>query len=146
PMSKTIVFHHAAEVLTLAGPEGPRAGAAMRELGRIADGSVVARDGRIAWVGPTSGLDRDALSGAEVVDCRGKTVMPALVDAHTHLVWAGDRRDELEMRLGGADYEAIFAAGGGILSSVRQTRAIEEDELFAQSLRRIARMQRTGTT
>jgi imidazolonepropionase len=72
--------------------------------------------------------------------------MPALVDPHTHLVWGGDRRDELEMRLAGADYEEIFAAGGGILSSVRQTRASDEETLFQAALARVTRMRTAGTT
>jgi len=72
--------------------------------------------------------------------------MPALCDSHTHLVWGGNRLDELELRLRGDDYEQIFAAGGGILSSVRQTRALDEDALYQQSLARVRRMQRAGTT
>lgn len=138
------IYDRAATVLTLAGPSGPRAGAAMRELAIVTDASVVVHDGRIAWVGRATDVpDRD---GSRIVDCRGRTIMPAFVDPHTHLVWAGDRKDELEMRLAGADYEAIFAAGGGILSSVRQTRAASEDEIFAQSLARVQRMRTAGTT
>lgn len=145
-MSGTARVFADATVLTLAGPVGPRAGAAMGELGRIDRGSVVVDEsGAIAWVGPTADLPTDFATW-ERVELRGKTVMPALVDPHTHLVWGGDRKDELELRLGGADYERIFAAGGGILSSVRQTRALGEDELFAQSRARAARMRRTGTT
>ena len=140
------LYDHAAAVLTLAGPDGPRAGAAMSELSIIDDGSVAVRDGRIAWVGPASTVPAQYRDGGEVIDCRGKTIMPALVDPHTHLVWGGDRKDELQMRLAGADYEEIFAAGGGILSSVRQTRAATEDELFEQSLRRAQRMRAAGTT
>jgi imidazolonepropionase len=140
------VFARADAVLTLAGPNGPRAGAAMSELGVIEGGSVAVDDGgAIAWVGAHAALPH-AFADAEVVDCRGRAVMPGLVDSHTHLVWAGDRKDELELRLGGADYEAIFARGGGILSSVRKTRAIDEDELFEQSHARIRRMRRCGTT
>jgi len=139
------VFANAAAVHTLAGPAVPRAGAAMAELGTIRDASVVVDErGAVAWVGPAK--DIPAVGDADFHDCRGKTLMPALVDAHTHLVWAGDRKDELEQRLAGADYEHIFAKGGGILSSVRQTRAVPDDELLAQSLVRIARMRRAGTT
>ena len=118
----------------------------MAELGSIPSGSVVVDDrGAIAWVGPASDLP-ERWAHADIVDCSGKTLMPALIDAHTHLVWGGDRKDELEMRLAGADYERIFAAGGGILSSVRQTRAIDDETLYAQSLARIERMRRAGTT
>ena len=141
-----LLLHHAEAVLTLQGPNGPRAGAAMAELSILRNASLVtAADGTIAWVGPADALPAEHRS-LESIDCRGKTLMPALVDSHTHLVWGGDRRDELEMRLAGADYEAIFAAGGGILSSVKQTRAATDDELYAQSLARIRRMRRSGTT
>ncbi len=140
------VFDRAARVVTLAGPDGPRRGAAANELAIVEDGSVAVEEGRIAWVGPAHAMPATLREGAEIVDCRGKTIMPSLVDAHTHLVYAGARKDELEMRLRGADYEEIFAKGGGILSSVRQTRAVTDDELFAQSHARIARMRRSGTT
>lgn len=140
------LLHRAHRVLTLAGPSGPRAGEAMSDLGVIADGSVaIGPDGRIAWVGPAALVPAELLQLPRI-DCSGKTVMPALVDSHTHVVWGGDRLDELEMRLSGADYEEIFAKGGGILSSVRQTREASEDELFAQSWARVQRMRRAGTT
>jgi imidazolonepropionase len=135
-----------AQLVTLAdGPrDRPRAGAAQAELGLRAGHSVVIDGERITWVGLEK--DRPRTPGATEVDCRGKAVIPALVDSHTHLVWGGDRKDELELRLGGADYEQIFAAGGGILSSVRQTRSIDDDELLAQSRVRLERMRRSGAT
>lgn len=136
----------AAQVLTLEGSAAPRAGAAMRELGIVEDGTVVIVDARIDWVGQTADFEASGRAVDERRDCSGKVLMPALVDPHTHLVWAGHRRDELELRLAGADYEAIFAAGGGILSSVRQTRATSEDDLFEQSLARIRRMRACGAT
>jgi imidazolonepropionase len=134
-----------AQLLTLAdGPPGrARGGAAQAELGLRPGHSVLIEAGQIAWVGPER--ERPRRHGAHEVDCRGKAVLPALVDSHTHLVWGGDRKDELEMRLAGADYEQIFAAGGGILSSVRQTRAQGDDEILAQSRARLRRMQRCGT-
>jgi len=141
------VFDGAASVVTLAGKGGPRRGPDMAELAILENGSVVVdADGRIAWVGPARELPATLREGAAIVDCRGKTLMPAFVDAHTHLVWAGARKDELELRLRGADYEEIFAKGGGILASVRQTRATSDDDLFAQSHARITRMRRCGTT
>lgn len=127
------------------GPKDrPRAGPAQAELAIRPDHSVVLEHGKIAWVGPTSECPRHP--GADELDCRGKAVIPALVDSHTHLVWGGDRKHELEMRLGGADYEAIFAAGGGILSSVRQTQARDDAQLYSESLARLDRMRRMGTT
>ena len=144
-MSATVLVA-ASQALTLAdGPKDrPRAGAAQAELGLREGLSVVMEDGRITWVGPEA--DRPATPGALELDCRGRAILPALVDSHTHLVWGGDRKDELEQRLGGADYEHIFAAGGGILSSVRQTRVRTDDELLAESAARLGRMQRCGTT
>jgi imidazolonepropionase len=140
-----LLFRDAARVLTLAGSPNARRGTAMAELGILEGASVWVRDGRVAWVGRE--VERgDRAEGATVVPCEGRTIMPALVDAHTHLVWGGDRKDELEMRLGGADYEAIFAAGGGILSSVQRTRESDEDSLVEQALQRVRRMQKAGTT
>ena len=141
-----MLLHRASAVLTLAGDMGPRRGAAMSKLGIIEDASVAITDeGTIAWVGPSNDLP-GSLRNSDVIDCSGDTLMPAFVDPHTHLVWGGDRKDEMEQRIGGADYEAIFAAGGGILNSVRQTRAISEDELYLEALARISRMRRAGTT
>jgi len=144
-MSVTVLVE-AAQLLTLAdGPKDrPRGGVAQAELGLRAGHSVVIEGERITWVGPEN--DRPRTPGALEVDCRGKAVLPAFVDSHTHLVWGGDRKDELELRLGGADYEQIFASGGGILSSVRQTRSFDEDELLAQSRVRLERMRRCGAT
>ena len=145
-----VALIRAAQVLTLAGDPGPRAGAAMGELSLLHGASVVLGGGTIAWVGEHDEFLRRHAAGELEVDtihdCAGTVIMPALVDAHTHLVWAGDRRDELELRLRGADYEAIFAAGGGILASVRHTRDASEAELYAQSLRRIERMRACGAT
>ncbi|RMG95471.1 MAG: imidazolonepropionase [Deltaproteobacteria bacterium] len=144
-MSVAFVLHRAAKVLTLAGPQRPRRGREMSDLCILEDASVaVDEDGRIAWVGSAHNLD--VPGDPEIVDCRGKTILPAFVDAHTHLVYAGDRKDELEMRLSGADYEAIFAAGGGILASVRATRSADEDALVTATRSRIRRMLRAGTT
>lgn len=146
-MPKRSLLHRASAVVTLQGPAGPRAGAAMGELSILEHGSVaIDAHGRVAWVGPGDRVPAEHLDGAEIFDCRGRTIMPALVDPHTHAVWAGDRKDELELRLAGADYEEIFAKGGGILSSVRQTRGAREDDIYAQSLIRLRRMRAAGTT
>jgi len=144
--SGDILFENAAQVLTLRGDAAPRRGLAMNDLGILEGASILVRDGKIQWVGDDLGEVQDELADADVIDCRSKVLMPGLVDSHTHLVWAGHRRDELELRLAGADYEAIFAAGGGILSSVRSTREADDDALYEQSLRRIQRMRRCGTT
>ncbi|MEZ4448938.1 MAG: imidazolonepropionase [Nannocystaceae bacterium] len=145
----TVVLAEARQLLTLAdGPAGARGGPDQGALGLREGHSVVIRGDRIAWVGPHAEVDRAIEAGEEIEvhDCRDKVLLPGFVDSHTHLVWGGDRRDEMEQRIAGADYEAIFAAGGGILSSVRQTRARDEDELHAEALRRALRMRACGTT
>ncbi len=115
--------------------------------GAIADGALAWRDGRIAWVGERAALpaDADAASAARF-DFGGGWITPGLVDCHTHLVFAGDRAGEFEMRLQGASYEAIARAGGGILSTVQAVRAASEDELLAQSLPRARALLRDGAT
>ncbi|WAS94652.1 imidazolonepropionase [Nannocystis punicea] len=148
-MTGDLLLRAAARIYTLAdGPKDrPRAGAEMAALGVREGWSVVVRDGTIAWAGPDADLPADKVpAGAAELDCRGRALLPGLVDSHTHLVWGGDRKDELEMRLAGADYEAIFAAGGGILSSVRKTRERDDEALFAESAKRLQRMLRAGTT
>ncbi|HVH99436.1 MAG TPA: imidazolonepropionase [Enhygromyxa sp.] len=146
----SVALTRAAQLLTLAGDATPRAGAAQAELGILEDATIVLDDDRITWIGShdefTAAHEAGRLSVDTIHDCAGMVIMPALVDSHTHLVWAGHRRDELELRLRGADYEQIFAAGGGILSSVRQTQATSEQQLYEQSLRRIERMRACGTT
>ncbi|MFN3450277.1 MAG: imidazolonepropionase, partial [Roseococcus sp.] len=95
-------------------------------LGVIEDGAIAAREGRIAWVGPRSALPAH---DAPVTDCAGAWILPGLVDCHTHLVFGGDRAAEFEARLAGASYEEIARAGGGILSTMRATRAASEAAL-----------------
>jgi imidazolonepropionase len=115
--------------------------------GLVEHAAIGWRDGAIAYAGPCSGLpDSPETLATHVESVRGALVSPGLVDCHTHLVFAGDRANEFEMRLNGASYEAIAQAGGGILSSVRATRAASEDELFVQSLPRAQGLLRDGVT
>jgi len=106
-------------------------------LGIIEGGAIAVRDGRIAFVGPESELPSNLTAEAEAIDCEGRWMTPALIDCHTHLVFGGNRAMEFEMRLNGASYEEIAKAGGGIVSSVRDTRARSEDELVAEALSRL---------
>lgn len=108
-------------------------------------GAVVVRDGRIAYAGPEAGLP-DGLEGLAVTDCGGAWILPSFVDCHTHLVFAGNRAREFEMRLAGASYEDIARAGGGILSSVTAVNAADEDRLLAESLPRLEAMLAEGTS
>lgn len=144
-----LLVEHAAQLLTLATARaGPRTGAALAELGLIADGAVAARDGQIIAVGPTGRVraEIELSSPAQVVDARGCVVLPGFVDPHTHLVFAGSRADEFEMRLRGATYLEVAAAGGGILSTVAATRAADEETLVRLAGERLDRLLRTGTT
>lgn len=139
-----LLLYNAAQILTAAG--GPRRGVTMAEK-TFADGdALLARDGVIVAVGPRGVVEKEASAGCEVLDCGGRLVTPGLVDCHTHLVYGGSRADEYEMRLGGASYLEIFEAGGGILDTVRQTRAASEEELFASARRRAEVMLSHGTT
>lgn len=147
--SAELLIEHAAELVTLAGPhDRPRTGAAHRDLGVVADGAIAAADGQIVAVGPTAQV-RDTVrldSGATVIDAAGRVVLPGFVDPHTHLVFAGSRAHEFEMRLRGATYLEIAAAGGGILRTVAATREADEDTLVRLGLARLDGMLRCGTT
>ena len=135
-----------AQLVTLAGPRRPRVGAELRELSIVEDGALLARGGRVERAGTRAEVEPLIAEGCEVVDAGGRVVAPGFVDAHAHPVFAGNRADEFEMRAAGATYQEIAAAGGGIRSTVRRTRAATEDELYAAALRREAWFLRTGTT
>ena len=146
-MTADFLIKDADLVATCAGP-GPRVGAAQNAISGIEHGSVAGCDGRIVFVGTAADCDREvALTPtARVLDARGCTVVPGFVDPHTHLIFGGDRREELRRRLGGASYAEIAAAGGGIVKTVAATRAASEDELIAGGRARLAEMLALGTT
>ncbi|WP_066095815.1 imidazolonepropionase [Xanthomonas massiliensis] len=114
-------------------------------MGIVRDGALACRDGRIAWAGPATRLPPDLQAGREI-DCGGRWITPGLIDCHTHLVHAGNRANEFEQRLDGASYADIARAGGGIVATVRATRAASEDELLAQSLPRLDALLAEGVT
>jgi len=110
--------------------------------GEISEGALAIRDGRIAWIGPQNELpDGDA---AETRSLDGRWITPALIDCHTHLVFGGDRAAEFEQRLQGVSYEDIARAGGGIMSTVRATRAAPADKLFEDALSRVQALMAEG--
>jgi imidazolonepropionase len=138
---------HIGLLVTMAG-RTPRTGAAMRELETLADAAVAAREGRIVWVGPDAALGGSVslASEATVLDAEGGGVVPGFVDPHTHLVFAGDRDDELRRRLAGVSYKEIAASGGGIVRSVEATRAASVEGLAEGVEGRLDEMLLCGTT
>ncbi|MEM3613464.1 MAG: imidazolonepropionase [Candidatus Bathyarchaeia archaeon] len=137
---------NASELITLAGGnEKPRTGKRMRELGIIKNGCVAIKEGKILAVGKTSEI-RKNFRAENIVNASGKTVLPGFVDPHTHLVFAGSREDEFQMRIEGASYMEILRAGGGILKTVRETRKASLDELLGFGLNTLDVMLRYGTT
>lgn len=113
--------------------------------GELRNGAIAVKDGRIAWLGAAADAAA-AGSAAAVHDGAGCWLTPGLIDCHTHIVHAGNRSDEFEARLNGATYEDIAKAGGGIMSTVRATRAATDEELYAQSLPRVASLLAEGVT
>ncbi len=144
-MSIDLLIHSANQILTLAG-NVPKRGATQDDLTIRRDSAIAIRDQHIVAIGDT--LDLLALTDTHthIIDARGKIVLPGFVDAHTHAVFAGDRANEFEMRLHGASYLEIQKAGGGILSTVRATRAASLDDLIVQSRPRLDAMLAHGTT
>ena len=146
-VTATLLIEHLDELWIVPGP-APLVGEAQGRHRPIADGAVACDGPRIVASGTTSEVRRAAqiTSATTVIDGRGQSLVPGFVDAHTHVVYAGDRRDELRRRLAGATYAEIAAAGGGILSTVRATREASESELAAQTAARLAEMLAAGTT
>ena len=144
-MEADLLVYNSGQMLTLSSPGGPKRGEEMARLGIVPSGAVSIRDGRVLEVGPSDDLRRRTRA-AQALDAGGRLLMPGFVDPHTHLVWAGARADEFEMRVAGASYMEIMAAGGGIMSTVRHTREASLDELLAQTRPRLDRMLAHGTT
>ncbi|WP_445614007.1 imidazolonepropionase [Geobacillus sp. YF-1] len=140
----------ARQLVTLAGSSAaPLVGEQMSNLSIMENGSVWIENGTITAVGPDDELVRrfaDRLAEAEVIDARGKTVTPGLVDPHTHLVYAGSREHEWTMRLGGATYMEIMNAGGGIHATTKATREASEETLYEESKRRLDQFLLHGVT
>jgi imidazolonepropionase len=145
-MSSAIAIVNIGQLVTLAGPARPRVGAELRELGLIENAALLLSEDRIVAAGPYAELRAKIPPEAEVIDAEGGCVTPGFVDAHTHLVFAGNRAAEFEQRINGATYQQIAASGGGILRTVALTRAATEDELLAAARKHRDWMLRSGTT
>lgn len=146
-MTASLVIEHLDQLYTLSGP-GPRAGERQGNHAHVVDGAVACDGPTVIAAGSTAEVHRAVTigPGTVVVDGRGRSLVPGFVDAHTHVVFAGDRRDELRRRLAGATYTDIAAGGGGILSTVRATRAATEDALAGHTRVRLGEMLAAGTT
>jgi len=138
-----MLIHSASQLLTIAG--APQRGGDLGQLGIIPDGAVLIQGDKITAIGITPEL-LQAYPDEETLDAKGHVVMPGLIDAHTHLLWVGDRAAEFEMRLEGRTYLEILAAGGGILSTVRQTRQASISDLLDETRPRLRDMLTYGTT
>lgn len=147
-MDADLIVANATQMLTCTSPGAPKRGPALAEPGLIADGAIACLQGEIVAVGPTAQVlaRLDDPEAAHWVDAAGKVVLPGFVDPHTHLVWAGDRAGEFEMRIAGATYMQIMQTGGGIMNTVRATRAATVETLVEQTLPRLDAMLLHGTT
>ncbi|MEP7212355.1 MAG: imidazolonepropionase [Acidobacteriota bacterium] len=144
-MKADLVIANAGQMVTCRSNGKAARGAAMRDVGIIEDGAVAVHGDKIVEVGRTAAII-SKYQDADVIDAAGKVVCPGFVDAHTHIVFAGDRLGEFELKIGGADYLEILKNGGGILSTVARTREASRSELSEQTLRRLEKMLAAGTT
>ncbi len=140
-----LIVHNIGQLVTCASPDVPKRGAEMRDVGIIENGAVAIAEGRFVGVG-TSAEIRAAYKSDKVIDAEGRVACPGFVDPHSHIVYAGDRLDEFEKKIGGADYLEILKAGGGIISTVRATRESSLDGLVEGGMARLDRMLAYGTT
>lgn len=140
-----LIIQNAGQLVTCASGGKPKRGLEMLDVGIIADGAVAVVDGKFAGVG-TSAEILAAFSSDNAINAEGRVVCPGFVDPHTHIVYAGDRLNEFELKIKGAEYLEILAAGGGIISTVRNTRAAAVEALVEQGLARLDKMLGCGTT
>jgi len=140
-----LIIQNAAQLITCVSPDGPKRGACMRHVGMIKDGAVAVQDGKIMAVGKTAVIQAH-FHANQTIDATGKAVCPGFVDPHTHTVYGGDRAHEFELRIQGASYMEIMAAGGGIVSTMQHTREASVEELVTSATKRLDEMLKLGTT
>jgi imidazolonepropionase len=151
PLPSALLIANCEQLLTLRG--GVRRGVALRETGVVENGAVLVRDGRLAAVGTQREVERAwkklpprERKATREIDAGGRIALPGFVDAHTHLIHAASRASEYEMRIAGATYEQIAAAGGGIASSVKKLRAASLNDLKQRALAHLKQFAAHGTT
>lgn len=140
-----LIVHNAGQLVTCASGGKPKRGAEMLEVGIFTDGAVAITDGKFIRVASSSEI-LSLFSSDEIIDAKGCVVCPGFVDPHTHIVYGGDRLNEFELKIKGADYLEILANGGGILSTVKATRSATFEQLVASGLERLDKMLACGTT
>jgi len=142
-----LVLRHCRQLITCAGP-APRRGIQQGQIDIVSDGALAVADGRVLFAGPSADLDRNVEASADrrIIDAHDWSIVPGFVDAHTHAIFAGDRRNELRRRLAGESYASIAAEGGGIVSTVAATRQASEQTLVSGARTRLDEMLACGTT
>lgn len=144
-MKVDLIIHNAGQLVTCASGGKPKRGAEMLDVGIIEDGAVAVVNGKFVGVGKSLEILRE-FQADEMIDAEGRVVCPGFVDPHTHIVYAGDRLDEFELKIKGASYLDIQAAGGGIMSTVRETREASVERLLELASKRLDKMLACGTT
>jgi imidazolonepropionase len=144
-MNVDLIIKTDGQLVTCASPVGSKRGSAMRDVGIITGGAIAINDGVIIDVGNAAEI-QSTHATAELFDAGDRVICPGFVDPHTHIVYAGERLDEFESKLKGADYLEILAAGGGILSTVKETREAAVGQLVEGGLKRLGKMLQCGTT
>lgn len=140
-----LIVHNIGQMVTCASPNGAKRGAALADVGALADGALVVKNGRFSALGPTTDI-LNRYHAPQIMDAQGNAAVPGFVDCHTHVVYGGDRAHEFELRIRGASYMEIMAAGGGIVSTMRHTREATLEELIAAAKPRLDTMLSLGTT
>lgn len=136
----SLLLKNAREVVTAKDPGKPLSGKQQSELSIMNDVSILVRDGMIREIGD------DSLSADRVIDCRDYVILPGLIDAHTHIVYAGSRYEEFYQRIAGSSYLEILKAGNGIKRTIRETETASAELIYAESSRRVENAISTGTT
>jgi imidazolonepropionase len=144
-MKVDLIIHNAGQLVTCASHGKAKKGSAMQDVGIVENGAVAIKNGLIEGYGESETILRD-FSAEQIFDAGKRVVCPAFVECHTHLVFAGNRLDEFELKIKGADYLEILKAGGGILSTVRQTREADLEILIEQSRQRLNKLLALGVT